>query len=80
MLRALDALGRSQRRIGPRRLHLPFWRWTLQRLEDSLAELTGLRVFNETVRCELPKAEVALSRPQHKISGPDPEYQVIKDD
>ena len=62
----------------PRSLNLPFSLWTLQRLVDYLAEQTGVRVSIETVRRRLTKAELVLSRPQHKISSPDPEYEVKK--
>jgi transposase len=65
-------------RRRPRSLDLPYSLWTLQRLVDYLAEQTGLRVSEETVRRELKKADIVLSRPQHKISSPDPEYQVKK--
>jgi transposase len=50
----------------------------LQRLVDYLAENTGLRLSDETVRRELKQAGIVLSRPQHKISSPDPEYEVKK--
>jgi len=62
----------------PRSLELPFSTWTLQRLADYLAEETGIRVNAETVRLHLAKGEIVLSRPQHKISSPDPEYLVKK--
>jgi transposase len=65
-------------RRRPRSLDLPYSLWTLQRLVDYLAEKTGLRVSDETVRQVLKKAGIVLSRPQHKISSPDPEYQVKK--
>ena len=65
-------------RRRPRSLELPFSLWTLQRLVDYLAEKTGLRVSDETVRRALKKAGIVLSRPQHKISSPDPDYQVKK--
>lgn len=65
-------------RQRPRSLELPFSTWTLQRLADYLAEVTGIRVDAETVRLHLLKHEVVLSRPQHKISSPDPEYLVKK--
>jgi transposase len=65
-------------RRRPRSLHLPFSLWTLQRLADYLAEHTGLRVSDETIRRALKQAEIVLSRPQHKISSPDPDYQVKK--
>ena len=71
-----DLLAAVRRR--PRSLDQPYSLWTLQRLADYLAEKTGLRVSDETVRQLLKRAEIVLSRPQHKISSPDPEYQVKK--
>ena len=65
-------------RLRPRSLGLPFSLWTLARLADYLAEQTGIRVEGETVRVHLKEAEIVLSRPQHKISSPDPEYLVKK--
>ena len=65
-------------RRRPRSLDLPYSTWTLQRLADYLAEQTGIRVENETVRVHLKAAEIVLSRPQHTISSPDPEYAVKK--
>jgi transposase len=65
-------------RRRPRCLGLPFSLWTLQRLADYLAEETGIRVDPETVRLRLKKAGIVLSRPQHKVSSPDPEYAVKK--
>jgi transposase len=65
-------------RRRPRSLHLPFSLWTLQRLADYLAERTGLRVSDETVRRVLKDAGIVLSRPQHQISSPDPEYALKK--
>jgi transposase len=65
-------------RHRPRSLDLPFSLWTLQRLVAYLAEQTGLRVSDETVRQILKRLDIVLSRPQHKISSPDPEYQVKK--
>ena len=65
-------------RRRPRALGQPFSLWTLQRLVDHMAETTGIRVSYETVRLHLKKADIVLSRPQHKISSPDPEYQVKK--
>jgi transposase len=52
--------------------------WTLQRLANFLAEETGIRVSDETIRRELAKEDIVFSRPQHTISSPDPEYQVKK--
>jgi hypothetical protein len=56
----------------------PFSLWTLQRLVDDVAERTGIRVSDETVRRALKRVDIVLSRPQHPISRPDPEYQVQK--
>jgi transposase len=67
-------------RRRPRSLYLPFSLWTLQRLADYLAERTGLRVSDETIRRALKHAGIVRSRPQHKISSPDPDYAVKKDD
>jgi transposase len=65
-------------RCRPRSLGQPYSLWTLQRLADYMAEQTGIRVSDETVRRVLASAEIVLSRPQHKISSPDPEYLVKK--
>lgn len=65
-------------RRRPRSLDLDFSLWTLQRLADYMAEETGIRVSTETVRRTLKDADIVLSRPQHTISSPDPEYQVKK--
>jgi hypothetical protein len=45
---------------------------------DYLAEVTGIRVDAETVRLPLLKHEIVLSRPQHNLSSPDPDYLVKK--
>jgi len=65
-------------RRRPRSMKLPFSLWTLQRLADYMADEIGIRVEPETVRIYLRKYEIVLSRPQHKISSPDPEYEVKK--
>ncbi len=65
-------------RRRPRSLDLAFSMWTLQRLADYMAEQTGIRVSTETVRRTLKAAGIVLSRPQHTISSPDPEYKVKK--
>lgn len=65
-------------RRRPRSLNLPFSMWTLQRLADYLAEETGIRIEAETVRLHLKKLGIVLSRPQHKVSSPDPDYLVKK--
>lgn len=65
-------------RRRPRSLDQPYSMWTLQRLADFMAEQTGIRVADETVRKLLKKGEMVLSRPQHKITSPDPEYLVKK--
>ncbi len=65
-------------RRRPRSLEQPYSMWTLQRLADYMALETGIRVSDETVRQVLKAGEIVLSRPQHKISSPDPEYLVKK--
>ena len=65
-------------RLRPRSLGLPFSMWTLARLADYMAEHTGIRVGAETVRVHLKDADIVLSRPQHTISSPDPQYMVKK--
>ena len=65
-------------RRRPRSLDLPYSMWTLQRLVDYMAEETGLRVSPETVRLHLKAEDIVISRPQHKVSSPDPEYMVKK--
>jgi transposase len=65
-------------RRRPRSLGQPYSLWTLQRLADYLAEQTGIRASYETVRQLLKKGEIVLSRPQHKITSPDPEYLLKK--
>jgi transposase len=65
-------------RQRPRSLGQPYSLWTLPRLADYLAEETGIRVDPETVRVYLKAADIVLSRPQHTISSPDPDYQVKK--
>ena len=65
-------------RQRPRALEQPYSLWTLQRLADYMAEETGIRVSSETVRRILKTHDIVLSRPQHTISSPDPEYKVKK--
>jgi transposase len=65
-------------RRRPRSRGLPFSLWTLQRLADYLAEQTGIRVQDETVRYYLKAADIVLSRPQHTSTSPDPEYALKK--
>jgi transposase len=65
-------------RRRPRSLDQPYSLWTLQRLVDFMAEETGLRVSTETVRLILKANDIVISRPQHKVSSPDPEYEVKK--
>ncbi len=65
-------------RQRPRSLGQAYSLWTLQRLADYLAEQTGIRVSHITVRAYLKAADIVLSRPQHKITSPDPEYEVKK--
>lgn len=65
-------------RQRPRSLGQPYSLWTLQRLADYMAEQTGIRVSHITVRAYLKANGIVLSRPQHKITSPDPEYEVKK--
>jgi transposase len=65
-------------RHRPRSLGLPFSLWTLQRLADHMAEQTGIRVSYESVRAHLKTAGIVLSRPQHTITSPDPQYALKK--
>jgi transposase len=65
-------------RRRPRSLGEPYSTWTLQRLADYMAEQTGIRVEDETIRLHLKAAEIVLSRPQHTVSSPDPEYVLKK--
>ena len=65
-------------RRRPRSLRLPFSLWTLRRLADYMAEQTGIRVEYETVREHLKVQGIVLSRPQHTIASPDPEYALKK--
>ncbi len=65
-------------RRRPRSLGQPYSLWTLQRLSDYMAEQTGIRASYETVRQVLKAGGIVLSRPQHKVSSPDPEYLVKK--
>lgn len=65
-------------RLRPRSLEQPYSMWTLQRLADYMAEQTGIRVSDETVRKVLKDGEIVMSRPRHKISSPDPDYLLKK--
>jgi transposase len=64
--------------LRPRALGLDFSLWTLARLSDYLAEQTGLRISDEAVGLHLKAGGIVLSRSQHRISSPDPEYLVKK--
>ena len=65
-------------RRRPRALDQPYSLWTLARLADFMAEETGARVSHESVRRYLQAGGIVLSRPQHTITSPDPEYQLKK--
>lgn len=65
-------------RQRPRALGQPYSLWTLQRLADFMAEATGIRVTGVTVSRILAAYDIVMSRPQHKVSSPDPEYVVKK--
>jgi transposase len=61
-------------RRRPRALGLSFSLWTLDRLLDYLTEQTGITVSDETLRTHLLEQGFSFSRPQHKVSSPDPDY------
>ena len=65
-------------RRRPRALEQPYSLWTLQRLADYMADETGIRVTNVTVRQLLLEQGIVLSRPQHTVSSPDPDYEFKK--
>ena len=65
-------------RRRPRALGQPYSMWTYQRLADYMAEQTGIRVSFVTVSRVLAAQGIVLSRPQHKVSSPDPEYLLKK--
>jgi transposase len=65
-------------RRRPRSLGLPFSLWTAARLADHLAEATGLRMSVPSVQRLLRAGGMALSRPQHMITSPDPDYALKK--
>lgn len=65
-------------RRRPRALGQPYSLWTLQRLADFMAEETGIRLSHEGVRLLLKKEGIKMSRPQHTITSPDPEYALKK--
>jgi transposase len=65
-------------RRRPRALGLPFSLWTAARLADHLAEATGLRLSVPSVNRLLRAGDMALSRPQHTITSPDPEDALKK--
>jgi transposase len=65
-------------RQRPRPLGLSFSVWTLERLIDYLKEKTQVMVSDETIRTHLKANGISFSRPQHKVSSPDPEYLVKK--
>ncbi|MFC1878456.1 transposase [Chloroflexota bacterium] len=65
-------------RQRPRTLGQDYSLWSLERLADYMAEEIGIRVSIDTVRRVLKAGGIVLSRPQHTISSPDPEYKVKK--
>ena len=65
-------------RQRPRSLGLDFSLWTCQKLADYMAAKTGIAVSDDTIQRQLAKAEIVLSRPQHKVSSPDALYEVKK--
>ncbi len=67
-------------RRRPRALGLAFSVWTLDRLLEYLTEKTGITVSDETLRTHLLAHGFSFSRPQHKVSSPDPDYVQKKGD
>jgi transposase len=65
-------------RQRPRTLERPYSMWTLQRLADFMAEETGIRISPVTVSRILAAHDIVMSRPQHKVSSSDPEYELKK--
>ena len=65
-------------RQRPRALGLNFSVWSLERLIDYLKDKTQITVSDETIRTHLRAQGISFSRPQHKVSSPDPEYLVKK--
>ena len=65
-------------RQRPRALGLNFSVWSLERLIDYLKDKTQITVSDETIRAHLRAHGISFSRPQHKVSSPDPEYVVKK--
>lgn len=68
------AAATSALRRRPRALGLSFSVWTLDRLLAYLTEKTRITVSDETLRTHLLAHGFSFSRPQHKVSSPDPEY------
>ncbi len=64
----------SALRRRPRALGLSFSVWTLDRLLEYLTDTTGITVSDETLRTHLLAQGFSFSRPQHKVSSPDPDY------
>ena len=65
-------------RRRPRSLGLAFSMWTGSRLADHLAEQTGLRMSAPSIHRMLRAGDMGLSRPQHTITSPDPDYVLKK--
>jgi hypothetical protein len=61
-----------------RALGLPYSMWTAARLADYMAEQTSLRMSTPSVLRLQRVANMALSRPQHSITSPDPDYALKK--
>ncbi|MBK8880184.1 MAG: helix-turn-helix domain containing protein [Haliscomenobacter sp.] len=65
-------------RRRPRALGLNYSIWTLDYVRDYMVKQTGILLSRETIRRHLYKQGITFSRPQHKISSPDPDYEVKK--
>jgi transposase len=62
-------------RLRPGSLGQSSWMWTLQRRADSLAEQSGRRASYQTVGLILKAGEIVLSRPEHTLRSPEPQYK-----
>jgi transposase len=65
-------------RQRPRSLAQPFSMWTIPRLVDLLSAELGIRLSQRTMARLLADHEIVFRRPQHKVTSPDPEYEVKK--
>jgi len=79
----VEALEEAYQSTRDRRRHTRIQKVFLaveQHPADSLAEQTGSRTSDETVRQVLKAGAIVLSRHQQKVSSPDPEEERKTDD